>query len=215
MKKNLSLIIFGPPGAGKDTQVESLLKYLSLEAIETGAIIRELIKSRSKIAKEIKEIVERGDLVNDSMMETIIRERLDKVGNDSGLVLDGFPRTVKQAETLALIFSFVGRSVDKVIFLDVPDSVLIERLSQRKICKLCGATAFPYEENCSKCNGILVKRIDDNSDSIRIRLQNYHQKTKPIIDFYTKRGLLLRVNGNQLPDKVTKEMLEGLGVDFN
>jgi adenylate kinase len=215
MKKNLNLIIFGPPGAGKDTQVESLLKYLPLETIETGAIIRDLIKSKSKMAREIKQIVERGDLVNDSMMESIIRDRLEKVDSGNGLVLDGFPRTVKQAETLALIFSFVGRAVDKVIFLDVPDEVLIERLSQRKICKLCGATAFPHEEKCSKCNGNLVKRIDDNLDSINVRLQNYHLKTKPIIDFYTKRGIILRINGDQSPDLVSKEMLEGLGVDFN
>jgi adenylate kinase len=216
MKKNLNLIIFGPPGAGKDTQVESLLKYLPLETIETGAIIRDLIsKSRSKMAKEIKEIVERGDLVNDSMMESIIKERLEKVGKENGLVLDGFPRTVKQAESLAIIFSLVGRNIDKVIFLDVPDEILIQRLSQRKICKACGATAFPYEDKCSKCNGVLIKRIDDNLDSINVRLQNYHLKTKPIIDFYTKRGIILTVNGDQDPALVSKEMLEGLGVDLN
>ncbi|HBG81449.1 TPA: adenylate kinase [candidate division CPR2 bacterium] len=213
MNPNPNLIIFGPPGAGKDTQVEVLLKKLDIVPIETGAIIRDMVKSDSKIAEEIKNTIARGDLVNDSLMEAIIKDKLDEVPTERGTIFDGFPRTIKQAETLHVLLSFVGRKIDKVLFLDVPEEVLIERLTQRKICGSCGKTAFPHEERCSQCGGELVKRIDDNIESIKARIVNYRAKTAPIIAFYEKRGLIFKINGNQKPQDVTSELLTGLGID--
>ena len=213
MKRNPNLVIFGPPGAGKDTQVEMLLNHLDIEPIETGAIVRDMIKATTPIALEIKETIARGDLVNDSIMEAIIKEKLESISSHKGLIMDGFPRTIKQAETLHILLSFTGRKVDTVIFLNVPEEVLIDRLSSRKICKACGATAFPYEEICAKCGGELVRRIDDNPESIKERIVNYHQKTEPIIQFYRKRGLLTEINGHQKPEDVSIEILERLGVD--
>lgn len=212
-QKYLNLVIFGPPGAGKDTQIETLLKYLKIKPIETGAAIRDMIKTDTPVARDIKETMARGDLVNDSMMEALIKDSLRQVNANMGLVMDGYPRTIKQAETLNLLLKFIGRQIDRVIFLDVPEEELVRRLSQRKICQKCGATAFPQEEVCSKCGGELVKRLDDNLDSIKMRIHNYHTKTEPIIHFYEKRGLLLTVNGNQAPENVSAEMLKGLGFD--
>lgn len=213
MKHNPNMVIFGPPGAGKDTQLDVLMQHLDIEPIITGEIIREMIKSDTPIAKSVKETIARGDLVNDAMMEIIIKDRLSSVEKSSGIIVDGYPRTIKQAETLNILLAFIGRKLNKVLFLDVPEDVLINRLTQRKICVECGSTAFPSDEKCTKCGGLLEKRIDDNLDSVKARISNYKRKTEPITNFYEKRGLLLRVNGDQSRRKVSEDILEGLHID--
>ncbi len=195
----MNLILLGAPGAGKGTQAEKICAKLSIPAISTGNIIREAIKNGTKVGLEAKRYIESGDLVPDEVVIGIIKERLECDDCKNGFILDGFPRTIPQAEAL----NSMGVRIDTVLEIDVKDEAVVSRLSGRRVCEKCGASYHiqykqPSAEGvCDLCGGDLVMRKDDNPDTIRERLKVYHDQTEPLKGFYKKLGKLKVVEGQE------------------
>ena len=184
----MKAIIFGPPGSGKGTYSSRLQAKLGVDVIATGDIFRELVKENSDLGKKVKGYVEKGLLVPDDVVVEVLKQRLSKIPKGKGFILDGYPRTLDQAKTLDSI-----TPIDVVLLLDVPDWIIIERLSSRRICRNCGAvynTRFlkpKVEGVCDKCGGQLYQRSDDNPEVIKKRLEVYKQQTQPLLDYYRKK----------------------------
>jgi len=204
--------MLGPPGAGKGTYASRLTKILGIPHISTGDMVREEIKKQTDLGKRIKEYSDRGILVPDEIIIKLLAERLKKQDCKDGFILDGFPRTINQAEALEKI-----AKIDLVINLEVPDEIIITRLSNRLICNKCGAiynllTLKPKKEGiCDKCGGKLYQRKDDRPEVIRERLKVYRKQTEPLIEYYTKRGLLRNVRCDDLmipPEVMVKKIVE-------
>jgi adenylate kinase len=200
----LNLIMLGPPGAGKGTQAERFARSRGIPKISTGDILREAVQTGTAIGMRAKAIMDRGELVGDDVMIEIVRERLDRDDARSGFVLDGFPRTVAQAEALDRIVA--ARDPLIVIDIVVPEAELVRRLASRMICADCGANGKPGEVVCSRCGGKLVQRTDDNESVVRERLRVYNTSTKPLVDFYRARPTFRAINGAQSPEQVAAEM---------
>lgn len=207
----MKIIIMGAPGAGKGTQSAQIVEKYGLEQISTGDMFREAVRSGSELGKKASECMRRGELVPDEVTIGIVRERL--VGMD-GYILDGFPRSVKQAESLVEM----GEEPDYVININVSRGYLLERAVGRRICKKCGATyhvkynAPSVEGVCDKCGGELYQRADDNEETLRKRLETYENQTKPLIEYYKNRGKYNEVDGSCEIEKVTSDIfriLEG------
>ena len=210
----MKIIFLGAPGAGKGTQADRLSVRLGIPTISTGAIIRSAVKDGTKMGLEAKKFIEAGALVPDEVVIGIVKERLAKSDCEKGFILDGFPRTVKQAEMLDRI-----AKVDGVIVLSVPDDVIVGRMSQRRTCTQCQATyhltALPPKQEgiCDRCGGTLGIRSDDAPEVVKNRLAIYHEKTEPIIAYYRSSGREFVIDGTQDPDKVSSDVLsvvEGL-----
>ena len=195
----MNLILLGAPGAGKGTQAEKICEKISIPAISTGNIIREAIKNGTKVGLEAKRYIESGDLVPDEVVIGIIKERLECDDCKNGFILDGFPRTIPQAEAL----NSMGVQIDTVLEIDVKDEKVVSRLSGRRVCEKCGASYHvlykqPKAEGvCDLCGGNLVMRKDDNPETIRERLKVYHDQTEPLKDFYKNLGKLKVVEGQE------------------
>lgn len=206
MPQQLNLILFGPPGAGKGTQAERLEVDFQLPFISTGDMLRQNVKEETELGKEAKSYMDAGDLVPDELIVAMAGERLQKEDAEDGFILDGFPRTLAQAEALEDLLGEDG--IKLCIDLDVPTELATARLSTRRVCQECGSI---YNETdieaisgtCSKCGGDVIQRADDYPDAIRKRLETYERDTEPLLEFYKVRGLLVRVNGDQDPDAVT------------
>lgn len=205
------IVLLGPPGSGKGTYASILTKKLNIPHISTGDLVREEIKAGTKLGKEAAEYVNRGELIPDEKILEILKNRVSKPDCVKGFILDGYPRTLKQAEDLNKI-----ANVDIVVNLNVSDEVIIERLGYRLVCRNCGAiynekTLKPKKPGvCDKCGGLLYKREDDKPEVIRERLKVYREKTQPLIDFYKKMGLLVEVKTEKAdasPEKVANEIL--------
>ena len=210
------IVMLGPPGAGKGTQAEILSEKLELAHVSTGAIFRENIKNESELGKQVQEILKRGDLVPDDVTNAIVEEYLGRSENSAGAVLDGYPRTPVQAEALDGILLKLGAKVDAVPCVEVPDEVLIDRLSGRWTCRANGHI-FHYSFNPPKQKGIcdfdaseLYQREDDRRETVERRISVYLAQTAPLIDYYRKQGKLLEINGNQPIDAVTADLLQAL-----
>ena len=197
----MKIIMLGAPGAGKGTQAKMIAEKYSIPHISTGDIFRANIKNGTELGKEAKSYMDKGELVPD---ELTVRILLDRVANDdckNGYVLDGFPRTIPQAEVLDSELSKNGDSIDFAIDVDVPDDNIIKRMSGRRACLTCGATYHvvhvpPKKEGvCDKCGSELVLRDDDKEETVKNRLAIYHQQTQPLIDFYNNKGILKSVDG--------------------
>ena len=204
----MKIVFLGPPGAGKGTQAEQIIGKLSIPQISTGEILRRAIREKTPTGLEAQSYIEKGALVPDDVVVRIVRERLAEADCAGGYLLDGFPRTVPQAEALD---SF--ESIDAVVNLEVPRELLIHRLSGRRVCAACGYTTHIDlgEDKCVKCGGALTQRKDDAPESVENRLVVYEQQTKPLIDYYAGKGLLTNVDGSKPLAEVTKAILAALG----
>lgn len=194
MKKNI--ILMGPPGAGKGTLAKQLKDELHLVHISTGDMFRDAIKAQTELGNLAAQYINRGDLVPDDVTIGLVRERLSQPDCDAGFLLDGFPRTLPQAEALQEITKQISREIDVVVNLECNNEELIRRISGRRVCRSCGApyhmiTMKPKVEGvCDLCGGELYQRKDDNEEALKVRLEHYDHDTKPLLDFYAKLGLL-------------------------
>lgn len=216
----MNLVLMGLPGAGKGTQAERLVEEYKVPHISTGDMFRAAIKEETELGLEAKSFMDKGELVPDEVTIGIVRERLGKNDCEKGFLLDGFPRTVAQAEALENILADMNRKLDYVINIKVDQDILMERLTGRRICKNCGATYHlvfnpPAKEGvCDKCGGELYQRDDDNEETVGNRLEVNLKQSQPLLDFYEKKGYLRNIDGQQDINKVfadIKELLGGFG----
>ena len=208
----MNLILLGAPGAGKGTQAEVICEHLSIPAVSTGNMIREALKNGTEMGLRAKSYMEEGKLVPDEVVIGIIKERLQQDDCKNGFILDGFPRTIPQAEAL----DSMGVVIDKVIDIEVPDEKIVERMSGRRVCEACGASYHllykkPEKEGvCGKCGGTLVQRKDDHPDTVKERLKVYHEQTEPLKAYYEKHGKLSIVVGQEDVADTSRLTLEAL-----
>ncbi|WP_394239234.1 adenylate kinase [Niallia oryzisoli] len=199
----MNLVLMGLPGAGKGTQAEKIVEKYGIPHISTGDMFRAAIKDGTELGLQAKSFMDKGNLVPDEVTIGIVRERLSKADCNKGFLLDGFPRTVAQAEALENILSDLNKKIDFVINIDVDQEILMERLTGRRICKSCGATYHlvfnpPAQQDvCDKCGGDLYQRADDNEETVGNRLEVNLKQTKPLLDFYETKGYLRNINGQQ------------------
>lgn len=208
----MNLILLGAPGAGKGTQAEVICEHLSIPAVSTGNMIREALKNGTEMGLRAKSYMEEGKLVPDEVVIGIIKECLQQDDCKNGFILDGFPRTIPQAEAL----DSMGVVIDKVIDIEVPDEKIVERMSGRRVCEACGASYHllykkPEKEGvCGKCGGTLVQRKDDHPDTVKERLKVYHEQTEPLKAYYEKQGKLSIVVGQEDVADTSRLTLEAL-----
>ena len=211
----MKIIFLGPPGAGKGTKAEIVAERLGIPTISTGAIIREAIKSGSPMGVEAKKFIDAGNLISDDVVIGIVKERLAKSDCKRGFILDGFPRTVSQAIAL----SDMGIAIDRVVFIDVPDEVIFDRMSGRRVCQKCGATYHVTDhpskagDLCEKCGGELIIRSDDAPEVVHSRLEVYHTTTEPLYDHYVAQVNLVKVDGLGSVEETIARTFRALGVE--
>ena len=209
----MHILLMGPPGAGKGTQAAELVKAFAIPHISTGDMFRAAIKGGTELGKLANSYIKDGKLVPDEVTIGIVRERLAKDDCKKGFILDGFPRTVEQAEALNGILQDLGLSLTRVLNINVPAADLIARAVGRRICKKCGATYHvkfnpPKQDGiCDECGSELFQRADDTEETMKNRLSVYEASTKPLIDYYEKAGVYTEVDGRQAIDKVTAELI--------
>ena len=210
----MKILLMGPPGAGKGTQAENLVQTFSIPHISTGDMFRAAVKEGTELGKQAKACMDSGKLVPDEVTIGIVRERLSKDDCKDGFLLDGFPRTVPQAEALDKILADLDTKLDKVLNIEVPNEDLIARAIGRRICKSCGATynikfnPTKIENVCDNCGGELYQRNDDNEETMANRLAVYEDQTKPLIDYYKRAGIYVAIDGRRAIDEVTKNLVE-------
>ena len=211
----------GLPGAGKGTQAEKIVEKYNIPHISTGDMFRAAIKDGTELGMQAKSFMDQGALVPDEVTIGIVRERLSKDDCQKGFLLDGFPRTVAQAEALETILSDLDRQINYVINVDVDKDILMGRLTGRRICKSCGATYHlvfnppAKEDTCNRCGGELYQRADDNAETVQNRLDVNLKQTQPLLDFYEEKGYLQNIKGQQDINKVFEDVDALLSVLFN
>jgi adenylate kinase len=209
----LYLVLLGGPGAGKGTQAERLAASLGIPQVSTGDLFRENLKNETELGRLAKGYMERGELVPDEVTVGMVRERLARSDAAEGVILDGFPRTIAQAEALEELLADMGETLDAVPYIKVPEDVLLARLSGRWTCKKCGAMYHeifnPPEKAgvCDRCGGELYQRPDDTPETQKHRIDVYFQQTAPLIGYYRDKGLLVEVDGRPGIDEVQAELL--------
>ena len=216
MDRAMRLCFLGPPGAGKGTQAEMVSAHLGIPHISTGDMLREAVREQTELGVRARAIMERGELVPDEVVIGIVRERLGRTDCRPGFVLDGFPRTVAQADALETILADLHQPLERVLNLIVPDDVIVSRSTGRRVCRQCGANyhllfnppAVP--DRCDLCGGELYQRDDDREETVRRRLSVYAQQTAPLIDYYRHRALLRDVDGDAPVDVVFARVLAAI-----
>lgn len=212
----MKLIMLGAPGAGKGTQAERIAKELNIPTISTGFIIRQAISAQTDLGKIAKDFIDKGQLVPDEVVIKLLFERIKEDDCKNGFILDGFPRTIPQAEAL----QNSGIRLDKVLSIELEDEIILERLSGRRECSKCGRTYHilfhkPQNEGlCDSCGGELICRKDDNPETIKSRLAVYHEQTEPLVEFYKNLGILVPVQSKKDVENTTKEVFKALGVNL-
>lgn len=210
----MRLILLGPPGAGKGTQAARLEKHFGIKQLSTGDMLRAAVASGSPVGLQAKEVMERGDLVSDDIVVGIISDVVDSDEVANGYILDGFPRTVAQAEALDKMLSSKGSKLDCVVEMKADDAILVSRITGRYVCAQCGAGYHDefqkpkVEGVCDSCGGTeFNRRADDNEETVKSRLKAYHKQTAPLIDYYGNKGLLRSVDGMADINHVTEEII--------
>lgn len=209
----MRLVLLGPPGAGKGTQAQWLVSRYGVPQLSTGDMLRAAVARKTAIGLEAKAVMERGELVSDGIINRIVDERIDEQDCAKGFILDGFPRTVAQAEALDAMLARRGQALDAVIEIRVEKEALVERIAGRFACAACGAgyhdrfKPTAVEGVCDQCGATeFVRRKDDNAETVRARLEAYERQTAPLLPFYQARGLVRTVDGMQPIEKVTAEI---------
>lgn len=212
----MRIILLGKPGGGKGTQAKMLTERLGIPQISTGDILREAVKRQTPLGIEAKKFMDAGLLVPDCLIKDLIKERLSQEDTKDGFIFDGFPRNLAQAHDLEEISDDLGFSIDKVVYIDVPTEKIVRRLSGRRTCS-CGAV-YHVESNppkgegiCDVCGGTLYQRDDDKEDVIKARIEQYENQTKPLIDHYDEKGILVTIDGDQPIDDVFSEIMKKIG----
>ena len=211
----MRLVLLGPPGAGKGTQAASLVEKYNIVHISTGDLLRAAVKAGTDLGKQAKGFMEAGKLVPDELILGLMEERIKEDDCKEGFLLDGFPRTTAQADALGDMLEKLGQNLDAVINIQVPAEKLLERITGRRVCK-CGATYHvsfnpsPKGEYCGVCGEKLIQRSDDTEETVKNRLDVYEEQTSPLIDYYTKAGLIKNINGDQDINLVLKDIADAL-----
>lgn len=210
----MNLVLFGPPGAGKGTQGSLLAKKRGLLKISTGDILRDAVRAETPLGVKARNFMNAGELVPDAVILGLVRAVIDDAPGDAGFIMDGFPRTIPQAQGVDSMLTELGMPIDAVVVLDVDDDKLVKRLSGRRSCPKCGSVFNIYfdppkqEDHCDRCDAKLVQRADDSHDTVVRRLEVYKEQTAPIIDYYGKHGVPIHaVNGDRSIDDVQKDIL--------
>lgn len=212
----MKLIILGAPGSGKGTTATVLREKYSLAHISTGDIFRANIKNGTPLGVEAKSYIDKGALVPDSVTIRMVEDRLAQDDTKNGYILDGFPRTLAQAQALDEILAKSGSSIDAVLSIVVDDEIIKDRVSSRRVCEKCGASynvrfkPTKVEGVCDECGGKVVQRADDTAETVAARLETYYKNTKPLIDFYEERGLIVEGNNDKSSEDCLKQIEEGL-----
>jgi adenylate kinase len=212
-KSDMQIVLFGPPGAGKGTQAKYISEEFNIPHVSTGDILRENVREGTALGKKAKAYMDKGELVPDAILIDIIKDRLQKPDTKKGFLLDGFPRTLRQAEALDVILDDINKSIDVVVNVDVGDNEIIRRLSGRRTCRSCQAT-YHIKSNppkapgiCDQCGGELYQRADDTEAAIKHRIEVYKKQTQPLIDYYKKKGLLVDIDGEREIDEVRADII--------
>jgi adenylate kinase len=214
----MRLILLGPPGSGKGTQAKLLVERFGIPQISTGDMLREAVKAGTPLGEEARRYMERGALVPDAVVTGLVRERLLQPDCRHGYILDGFPRTLAQAEALRMILGELGTTLDRVMSLEVPTEELVARIAGRRTCRTCGAmyhvrfSPSRDEGRCDVCGGETVQRDDDKEETVRRRLEVYAEQTAPLVRFYAGEGLLRRVQGTGAAAEIFQDIQRTLGV---
>ncbi len=210
----MNIILFGPPGAGKGTQAEIISDEMKIPTLSTGAMLREAMAAGTPMGLAAKSAIDAGSLVSDEIVIGIVKDRIAKDDCKDGFILDGFPRTIEQAEAL----DAMGTKIDIVLDIEVPDEAIVERMSGRRLCSACGVSYHvkfnPSEDGvtCDKCGAPLVLRKDDDPEVVQHRLSVYHASTEPLIGYYGNKNLLVTVDGQKTPAEVTALVKKALGI---
>ena len=213
----MKIIMLGAPGAGKGTQAKMIAEKCGIQHISTGDIFRANIKNGTELGAKAKEYMDKGLLVPDELVCDLVVDRIQQADCEKGYILDGFPRTIPQAEALENALNAIEQKLDYAIDIDVPDENIINRMSGRRACVGCGATYHvlfnptKVEGKCDVCGESLILRDDDKPETVKKRLDVYHTQTQPLIDFYTERKVLVEVDGTQSMDKVFDDIMKILG----
>jgi len=213
----LNIILLGPPGAGKGTQAEKIVEKYGIPQISTGDIFRANIKGGTELGKKAQEYMNKGELVPDELVVEIVKDRLEQDDCKEGFMLDGFPRTVFQAEKLDEFLTGKGIGIDHVLNIDVDPSELIDRIAGRRVCRQCGATfnvatkPTKVEGVCDVCGGEVYQRTDDNRETVENRINVYFEQTAPLVDYYAKADNLTSIDGSQKMAKVFEDIVRVLG----
>ena len=213
----MKIILMGPPGAGKGTQAEKLVELYQIPHISTGDMFRKAQKDGTELGLKAKEYMEQGQLVPDEVTVGIVRERLAEADCKDGFLLDGFPRTVQQADALDGILKDLGMVLDRVINSEVDKAFLVDRLTGRRVCRTCGATfhvvnkAPKVEGVCDKCGGELYQRNDDKIETVSNRLDVYAAQTAPLIEYYQSKGIMSSIDGSKSMEDVLADIRSALG----
>jgi len=198
----MNIVLLGAPGAGKGTQAERLIEAYSLAHISTGDILRASVKAGTPLGLEAKSYMDAGELVPDSVVIGLVKERLQDDDTKLGFILDGFPRTATQAVALAGALEDMGRNIDYAIAVNVDPEVIVARLCNRRLCRVCGFIGSVDDVVCPVCGGEMYQRDDDNPDTVRNRLEVYTKSTAPLIDYYRGADILVEIDGEKTPEAV-------------
>ncbi len=207
------IILLGPPGSGKGTQAVRIAEAMDLAHLSTGDLLRDAISNKTELGVKAADFVEKGLLVPDEIVLGLVREKLAGLG-DSGWILDGFPRTIDQAKALMIMIERQGITIDHIIFIDVDSEVIVERLSNRRVCPECKAVFATGQGGgngkCSNCGVDLVKRVDDEEETVRRRLEVYREQTAPVVEFCKRMDILVTIDGERGIEEIAGDVLEAV-----